>query len=524
MFGMTSPIWLTALITIPLIWWLHHCKPMDSSVTVSSLSLWKNPINRTTAFSHRGKTDPLWTLRAIVATLLIIALTGPYRSHQKHFVEIWVDDSFSLQTREDAGERRSLAIHEVLRRLNATRTESVRFHSLHRATQPVLQLDPSLAALSQSQLDAWLKPTARSLRLPLLVRFSKNAEHWLISDGSSLSVNEWAQTHPFTELIRVGEASENSSVTRLAVRPSLVKPGRWQALAHLHHFGRQTSQRTVELLVNRKRQQTWTVEMHPEQVTPLSFNIDDLDDATLTLRFAHPDVLPQDDQLELGPLSKIPTRIYGACPRALLAAIQSHPALTLSSVAKFRTLKITCGNDPVQADAPIIYFHRSPSTTAVTGNPVWITSSLDSAKPQLQRNWIRSVSVAKPKNKHVQAVLAENTNTLVSVTASEPRKVDCYIDMDHADFVRQAEYAAFFAVLVDLAFSDNVLDNIYTAQRRPTDSRIESLNISKPAGANSRHLFVATDDLTPIFLASVIFLLLLDLFLTGKRRRVGFKR
>ena len=73
MFIWSSPLWLLALAVLPLIWWLHRFQAQSTAIPVSSLLYWKSSEADAKALKRGAKTDPLWLLRALIASLLIFS-------------------------------------------------------------------------------------------------------------------------------------------------------------------------------------------------------------------------------------------------------------------------------------------------------------------------------------------------------------------------------------------------------------------------------------------------------------------
>ena len=88
-----SPWWLLGLLTLPLVWWLHRRPAADTAIPVSSLLLWQSSKNEGAAMHRFNKTDPLWWLRALIVSLLIIAAATPtWFQEQSQRIEVWFDD------------------------------------------------------------------------------------------------------------------------------------------------------------------------------------------------------------------------------------------------------------------------------------------------------------------------------------------------------------------------------------------------------------------------------------------------
>ena len=102
-----APIWLSGLLLLPVIRWLHRGGRQRRAVPVSRLDLWQRSVASSPAAGERRPPDPAWRRRALLTALLFIALSEPQLPEQRTRITLWVDDSLSMLTREAQRQRGS---------------------------------------------------------------------------------------------------------------------------------------------------------------------------------------------------------------------------------------------------------------------------------------------------------------------------------------------------------------------------------------------------------------------------------
>ena len=131
MLSLAYPLWLLGWLSLPLIRWLHRFSVGDKTILVSALFLWPPPTAAETTGRRPGKPDPRWRLRALVVMALILALAGPrLELAGEHIIEVWVDDSLSMQTLENGKTRLQTGFDKLYSALLETGATRVLLHSL----------------------------------------------------------------------------------------------------------------------------------------------------------------------------------------------------------------------------------------------------------------------------------------------------------------------------------------------------------------------------------------------------------
>lgn len=516
----SSPLWLLALAVLPLIWWLHKFQAQGTAIPVSSLLYWKSSKNDAKALKRGAKLDPLWLLRALIASLLIFSAAGPlWVENAQHNIHAWFDDSFSMQARENDNDRTELALEELLTRLKSLERVQAKIFSLSDPTYTPLLLETGSEALWKNKLRSWLKIRSAEMYVPPASQLSTEGEHWLVTDGASQELNDWLTTSPIQQLIQVGQATENSAITLLSIRPGLKTSRTWNGLIQLNHYGLKPVERTLELVSGSHRLNQWTVTLTPEQSRHIDFEIDigDLSEQQLLIRFVNPDSLPEDDQLSLFPVIQVPTRIHGNCPQPLIAAINTHPFLNTGIPGSIKAeLNIVCDDEVVNQQGKVIRFHQSNQPEKLDSAAVWLQSAEGLGNLFLQSSWLAHVKKNHEPINSYPVLIADKTS-LITLTESPQRALDCYLDMNWPDFIYRPEYPVLVAGLIDRVLGSAILDNILTAERVANESRIKPLPIRQPASIDNVVNQSVAFDFTPYLIVVAIILLLADGWLLRKK-------
>ena len=70
-----SPLWLTGLLALLLVWWLHRRSPVVPAIPVSALFLWRGATPPASSGLVTHKAHPLWLLRALILSALLFSLS-----------------------------------------------------------------------------------------------------------------------------------------------------------------------------------------------------------------------------------------------------------------------------------------------------------------------------------------------------------------------------------------------------------------------------------------------------------------
>jgi len=538
MISLSNPFWLSALLAIPFIWWLHHFSQSSSATPVSALFLWQNA--KVEEDSGKNKTRPtaLWFFHALIFSLLVIALTKPqWSSSDSKTIHVWFDDSLSMSTQEQNGTRYKLAVNSLI---NALSKEGNIKANIHFLTQPGKTI-----LLQSSQKDKWqnlLKqrveepsliktPSHRqTINLPVPVLMAPSTEHWLVSDGVNRELSTWLENAPVTRIIQVGKSTENRAITRLSLRPSLILPNHYKGLLSISNLGIETNKINVELLQDNNIYQEYTLKPASDETKSLDFILPQLPIDSLSARITTPDALYNDNQLTLNisNLKPVSTKILGNCGKHIRAAISTHPLLKTQTTDMSAQLTISCTDTIKNIESPLLWFHPSRSYEMITSIPQWLDTTDNFEKNNLEdhlilkKDWIGLIKNSKEFDKHSNPVLIANNSTLISQRNTSPKTIDVFIDMENPNLVKQAAYPLLFNRLIDLtlnASSKMQPNRIITKSRNPDKSNIKARTLMLHDN-NVTHSKSATFlDLSPYLILLAGILILLDWFILPLKRR-----
>jgi hypothetical protein len=490
-----QPWWLIGLAAVPAIRWLHrHHHPLTWHA-VSAVFLWQDAAVESTQNAARRPPDPAWRRRAFIAALIVTALAGPSLQLAQRSLTVWVDASPSMQTVE-AGETRIASAMRLL--------------------------DQALADHDFAEV------TTKNLSAELPSALQDDSTHWLLSDGASESVRNWAVENTFERVIQVGSETENVAVTRLALRRGYLESDRVDVLVSIANTGTQSARRRVDLFHGDTRLATEHVTLPPGEIVHWSTTIPE-GSKTLTATIDGLDALSSDDRLSIAGTRwrRLSTSVSSACGPALRAAIASHPALVTDGGTD---LVVSCSKElPPVAGAASASGHAEirvldgPSS-ALGEPPFWMpgtTANGDLSIPTeliFAAGWPAPVDMAQR-----QAIFQSGDKALVTVARDSdgyPALVETVIDLEHERLAQQAEYAALVANLVDAATGRRLLDEATLASRKFADAIIAPAEIRAGAvstGAVSRAAAVPVDRLL-ILIAAFVLVVDMLLLLAARRR------
>ena len=516
----SSPLWLGALAAVPLLWWMHRFRRRGASLTVSALFLWPGAERVAESRGQPAQADPWWRLRALLAALLALGMAGPHwPGETAPPLEIWFDDSPSLQTREDGTTRRQLALAALDEALARRDEGEVRVRSLADPARQ-LRLPPGQRGTWPARLDDWLQTDSGAATLPPARQMSPRHEHWLVSDGADPALAGWLRTAPVRRVIQVGRETENVALRRLALRPDSEQASRIRGLVTVENLGQSVASRRLSIDSDGRTLASFAVELAAGEQHRYAFVLDTIPAGPVRARLDPADALPRDDLLVLDPqpLAPVPSRIDAACGSHLRAAIEAHPGLRVVSGNGAAELHIACGAEPPRTALPAIWLHTAGAASAVAGEPVWQAGTGPLRRLVLQPDWLRRFTPAQAPAGHV--LLRAGGQPLVVHRAQPSPRMEVLLDMEYPPWARRPEQPLLFAALVDRLLDRPVLDAVASAARpreasliapRPLQARDVTPVAARAAGSG--------EDLGPYLILAAALLLALDL-----RRRLRADR
>ncbi len=495
MFGLLQPWWLIALAVIPLIRWLHRRQAPLLAHAVSAIFLWQVEATEDAPGRVQRPPDPAWRRRAFIAALLITALAAPTIEREHTTLTVWLDDSLSMLTIEN-GETRIAAGRRQL-----------------------------AEELQDSSYDEII---TRSLSETFPRKLDDDSAHWLVTDGASEQVREWAGQVQVDRVIHVGTETENVAVTRLAARRVVDDDNAFDLLVSISNTGIERAERRLGAT---------TITLEPGETIHTLTRIP-ATDGTIEISIDARDALANDDSLALpaGALSLIRTTVEPQCARALRTAIEQHPGLEITDTAAAE-LEVSCpqGSFPdIELSGKSVGRIRvlvgAATVRAVQGRdttPVWLPHEHSAGRLYLPTEFIASAAWPGQIDATRQRVLLLSGGLpLIVVTKNADdttATVDTVIDMHDAAFVRQPEYAALLAILVDVASGRQVLDATMGESRTVADSVIRPAKIEIDFSDSPGASRAVQEPLSWLFVLIALLVLAIDIaLLVVARRRVAY--
>jgi hypothetical protein len=510
-----APWWLLGLLTLPLIWWLHRRPAQARATPVSSLLLWQGARAQGTAQQRRNKTDPLWWLRAAIITLLLAAAATPaWLTQMGPRIEVWFDDSRSMQTQESSGTRLQLATSTLLDKLDDENPSAVILHSLSQPGRQLL-LQATERGHWRSAIDEWLQTSEQELQLPQAWQMARGSSHWLVSDGADPAYPDWLAQAPLAHVVQVGQANDNSAITRLSLRPAL-DDNRLEGMVIVTHQGDQTATRDLTIKVDDQPLQQWPLTLEGATSVRKSFVMPRRDGIKLSATLTPGDALGSDDSLELSATQTTPLAyaLQGECNERLQTALIAHPMLRATADASQAALTLVCGAALKQRNNATLWFYRNQRAAPLNAAPTWQMAGEALSKIALPEQGLQYfVSQTEQQN---EALLRAEDAVLIEQQKTKSNLVKVSLDMESPGLRNTTAYPLLILSLIDLAMERNLSDAIDTVQRNVSESDIapHPLTIQRPQRATAN--VAGASPLAPWLIAAAIFLLIIDLL---RRRR-----
>jgi hypothetical protein len=241
------------------------------------------------------------------------------------------------------------------------------------------------------------------------------------------------------------------------------------------------------------------------------------------------DALANDDQLtiEAGAFEPLATTVSADCGWALRTALTAHPGLSIVEGAAASDLEVTCprGSFPDAGLVNDIGRIRAliAETRPLATAPVWSPFKTLDTHLRLPAEYIAVSPWPVPVIAPGQRVLLHSVGEpLAAVTPSadgQTATVDTVIDLGHNEFVRQPEYAALVAILVDAAAGRQLLDATAVLSHEIAESVIQPMAIESTSTSRPDRNYLAEQSLAQLFLLAAVLVLLLDTALLVFARR-----
>lgn len=501
----TEPLWLIGLAAIPLIWWLHRLGDADAATPVSAAFLfYGTEQDRIDRRSFR-RANPLWLLRALLYSLLVLALAGLHLPGRGGTVTVWFDDSLSMRTQEQGGPRISHAAHSLASALAEEGAASIRLHALGDHGD-VLEVPVSSGDALARTITRWAgRNPPRKPEIPF--RLPAGTRNWLVTDGSDRRVVDWSGQAPFSRVIATGTSTENAAVTALAARRSL-QPGRaGRGSVRVHNLGVGESSRTLTVQADGRAIFTEDITVPSGASAFRSFPVP-REAGDLSAALLPHDSLALDDELalSLNGLRPVAVDLGPRCGAHMRKALESHPGIQTEPAEGQAGLAVRCARSPAVPPGPSITVHTSIAPRPVGGPVHWRAALPGLSGLPLDPSWLRVSPDAGPPAGESLLVAGEPARSLIEMRQGA---LHVFLDLEFAPFAGRQEYPLLINALLELSLARPLLDPVVDRSRSPGESLIVR-NIESAIGAPAAGQGRGDLDILPWLLMTAGLLLLAD--------------
>ncbi len=504
MLSFSTPLWLLGLVLLPAIRWLHRGGPHRRELHVSRLALWRgSDASRPTA-GERRPPDPAWRRRALLAALLLIALSGPQLPEQRVRVTLWIDDSLSMLTRETQATR----LVEGLARVRSLLAE------LERADVEVRTLaDPwlSLGALNDATVATLVVGAGRKEpAAPPAALLRRDSQQWLLTDGADATLFAWPGDRRPDRIVRVAGVTRNVGLERLSARRHPDDPETFDLLLKVTNGGTAEEDRTVVFTVGATEvARVGVVRLGPGASRRVEVTIPASAAVRATLQPG--DALPDDDEiaLDLATLRKRRVALDPSCPKALAAAVGAHPALTLvPSDAGAAEAMLDCGTGGAATGLPTIHVLVDRAASRPRGALQWSSEVAQARRSDLDTDRLRVAAhlQVRPTDSVLLAIGDEPT---VVRRAGEARRLETSFDFTAIAATRGPELPLLVNWMFETVLDRSLLDAIAVVDRGPRSTLVAPLPIADaPAAVSAAKVLRSSSDEARLVLLVVLLALL----------------
>ena len=456
-----APFWLAGLVLLPAIRWLHRSGPHRREVHVSRLALWDDAAASRPSAGERRPPDPAWRRRALLAALLLIALSGPQRADERARVTLWIDDSLSMLTREGAATRLDAGLARVRALLAEGPRADVEVRTLADPWRVLGALDDAAVATVRAGAGR-VEPTA-----PPEALLKRDREHWLLTDGADATVLAWPGARQPDRVVQVAGLARNVGLVRLSARRHGDDPATIDVLLQVANGGSVDEERSVVFSAD-------GVDVARADVAHLgagaSQRIEVSLPAAATVRAAlRPnDALPEDDELalDLAPLRRRRVAVDSVCPQALAAAVTAHPGLTSARDAVDAEARVACSASGEADGMPTIRVRAEQRAERPSGALRWSSAVAPARRTDFATDRLQVAA-------HLQAgpgddvLLAIGDTPVVVRRGGERGRLETSFDFAAMAATRGPESPLLLNWLLETALDARLIDEIAVIDRGP---------------------------------------------------------
>ena len=484
MLSWVTPFWLFGLALLPVIRWLHRGGRHRRVVLVSHLGLWQGSAASAPAAGERQPPDPAWRRRALLASLLFIALAEPQLPQRHPAVTLWVDDSLSMLTREGpqaaglappretvgSDDKRALARQARDTRLAVGLAQArTQLDQIAHGDVAVRTLsDPwrehgtlSDAVVATLSAGAGQKEPAA----PPAALLRPDSLHWLVTDGADAALFEWPDGRRPDRVIQVAEVTRNVGLERLSARRNLHDPEKIDLLLKLTNGGTASETRTAVIASDAGNIARSTHRLEPGASAFVSATIPAAAGVRATLLPG--DALAEDDEiaLDLAPLRRRRVAIDANCPPALVAAVGAHPALALApEMASGVEAVLDCGTRRAGNSVATIRVLADHTPTQPAGPVKWSSSVAESRRIRFDtgRLQVGAQLQARPVD---TVILAMGDEAVIVSRAGAPKLIESSLDFGLPGIMPGPQIPLLVNLLFEQLFGIETITSTYVTSK-----------------------------------------------------------
>lgn len=512
MMNFATPAWLSGLLLVPVIWYLHRSGPVLRIHPVENLDPWRDSSASADRSGARHRPDPAWIRRAAIAALLSLVLAGPTLTRRAVPVTLWVDDSLSMLTDESGESRLQRGLAQVTAALRTADVTDLEVRALSRpwrALRGTSALKPGSLA-GRAGADEPHPPDARQL--------DRSRAHWLLTDGADASVNAWLAAAPVARVFQVGVAARNAGISSLAVR---AQPSQADTLAIqvlVANGGKVRESRRVAVTTATGPAGSAGVSIEPGATATIHFEAA-IDAGEIAARLSPADALSADDTVSVATatLRPVPVAVDSSCPSAVTRAVRAHPGLRESGAPRAR-LAIRCGDAGSEHDTtPRVWLHDGATNTLDEPTLSW-SSALHGVLPVMPLEFASHTrGRIEPPGIHDVVLLANGGTPLIVLRPGPPRVVETSLDFSSQAAAAEAAVPLGIGLLADVALNQGLLDRTVQAGRGSAASHVAPIAQLQARGADRPLLRSGDNTIGRPLLWLAILLLAWDAALLARR-------
>ncbi|MDP1902500.1 MAG: hypothetical protein Q8K96_18925 [Rubrivivax sp.] len=469
MLSFITPLWLLGLVLLPLIRWLHRGGRHRRALPVSRLALWWGSAASSPAAGERRPPDPAWRRRALFTALVFVALAGPQWPQPRARITLWVDDSLSMLTREAQGTRLALGLAQARALLAEVPLAEAEVRTL---------ADPwrALGALTEGAVAGIVAGApGKTPGAPPAALLARDRLHWLVTDGAHAALLEWPGNRRADRLIQVGTVTRNVGLERLAARRNASDPEKFDLLLKLTNGGTAVETREVGFVTDGGEAIRSTHRLDPGASAFVTATIVASTQVRATLQPG--DALTEDDgiALALAPLGRRRVAADAKCPKALVAAVGTHPALALvPGNASDAQAVLDCGTAGAASAAPTLRVRADRTPARWPGSVQWAPSVAESGR-------IRLASEQLPVAAQLQVrpadavLLAVGGEPVIVSRAGEARLIETSLDFESMGRARGPEIPLLVNLMFERLLGVRLLDAVALTDRGAGSARVAPL-------------------------------------------------